>query len=410
MDHSDYLAYSAKEPMTLLRRKFNRGENLYKPSPQTLPAEDALDDVLYAKFVFENAYSGFSYFEKPLFDAAFASIAQAVRRAAQITPEQLIDLFGEKLSFLSDGHLAFTTAEYGRGFFQKLQTWVSDLPVRRIADAYYDVKTGRPVSFEAPVRAFPSLDADGAECCLLGVRSKSPVDAILVTLDGRPERLPLHKIRSREPSEESLLEERYEKDAAVITCSTFVGDSEEDLQRLSEAGRKCRGYRHVIWDLSNNLGGNSDFPKRFLQGLYGGVVCNAAVLELQSTLVHAKETGEIRDIPYRLAALPDTPAEDCSLFDGELHVIINDRVASSGESAVCWAAACPKVTFYGCNSLGIGRFGDLCIYDLPHSGVVLWCPQKVFDTGIPETAGFEPDYWIDSEDVAAVVLNRISRQ
>lgn len=410
MDYSEYLAYSAKEPMTLLRRKFNRGENLYKPAPETLPVADALDDVLYAKFVFENAYSGFPYFEKSLFDAAFASITQAAQRAAQITPEQLIDLFGEKLSFLSDGHLAFTTAEHGTGFYQKLQTYVSDLPVRRIADAYYDIKTGKQVLFEAPVRVFPSLDADGADCCLLGVRSKRPVDAISITLDGHPDRLPLHKIRSREPAEESLLEERYEKDVAIITCSTFVGDSEEDLQRLYEAGLKCRGYRHVIWDLSNNLGGNSDFPKRFLQGLCGSADSSAKVLELQSTLVHAKETGEILDIPYRFAALPDTPAEDCSLFDGALHVILNDRVASSGESAVCWAAACPKVTFYGCNSLGIGRFGDLCIYYLPHSGIVLWCPQKVFDTGIQETAGFEPDYWLDSGDAAAVVLNRIARQ
>lgn len=166
----------------------------------------------------------------------------------------------------------------------------------------------------------------------------------------------------------------------------------------------------MIWDLSNNLGGNSDFPKRFLQGLYGGVNSNAKVLELQSALVHAKETGEIQDIPYCFAELPDTSAEPQSLFGGELHVILNDRVASSGESAVCWAAACPKVTFYGCNSLGIGRFGYLCIYYLPHSGIVLWCPQKVFDTGLQETAGFEPDYWLDSGDAAAVVLNRISRQ
>lgn len=179
------------------------------------------------------------------------------------------------------------------------------------------------------------------------------------------------------------------------------------MQRFYEAGQTCRGCRHVVWDLSNNLGGNSEFPKRFLQGLYGGVASTAKAFELQSALVHAKETGEIRDIPYRLAELPEMPAEDRSLFAGDLHVILNDRVASSGESALCWAATCPKVTFYGCSSLGIGHFGDLYIYDLPHSGIVLWCPQKVFETGIEEAAGFEPDYWIDSSDVVSTVLRRL---
>lgn len=407
MDRSDYLAYSAKEPMTLLRKKFNRGEDLYKPVPETLTAEAALEDVRYTRFVFENAYSGFSCFDRALFENAFDSIAQAVQTAPRITPVQMIDLFGEKLSFLSDGHLAFTTSEYGCGFYQKLQTYVSDLLIRKVGDAYYDVKTGGPVSFAAPVRAFPTL-AQAADCYLLGVRAKRAVDEISVTLDGRTVQLPLHRIKSKEPAEESLLEERYEKDVAIISCSTFVGDSEADMQKLYEAGTKCRAYRHVVWDLSNNLGGNSEFPKRFLQGLYGGVSSTARVFELQSSLVRAKETGEIMDVPYRLAELPDVPAEHQMLFDGALHVIINDRVASSGESAICWASACPRVTFYGCSSLGIGRFGDLCIYYLPYSGIVLWCPQKVFDTGIPETVGFEPDYWIDRSDTVSAVLDRIA--
>ena len=83
-------------------------------------------------------------------------------------------------------------------------------------------------------------------------------------------------------------------------------------------------------------------------------------------------------------------------------------VASSTELALRWAASYPRVTFYGCNSLGIGHFGDLCIYYLPNSQIVLWCPQKVFDAGIQETVGFEPDFWIDSHDVVSAVLNYIS--
>ena len=37
----EYLEYSAKEPMTLLRKMFNNGAAIYKTSPTTLTAEDA---------------------------------------------------------------------------------------------------------------------------------------------------------------------------------------------------------------------------------------------------------------------------------------------------------------------------------------------------------------------------------
>ena len=47
------------------------------------------------------------------------------------------------------------------------------------------------------------------------------------------------------------------------------------------------------------------------------------------------------------------------------------------------------------------------IYYLPNSKITLWCPQKVFDTNIVETVGFEPDYWIDSTNVVGFVQNKI---
>lgn len=150
---------------------------------------------------------------------------------------------------------------------------------------------------------------------------------------------------------------------------------------------------------------------RFLSGLYGKFRDPVKTLALQSTLVHAKETGEQKAVPYRFSQVPETPAyqERCEPFRGALHVILNDGAASSAELALAWAAAYPRVTFYGCNSLGIGRFGDLCIYYLPHSQIVLWCPQKVFDAGIQETIGFEPDFRVDSGDIVSVVLDALPR-
>lgn len=166
----------------------------------------------------------------------------------------------------------------------------------------------------------------------------------------------------------------------------------------------------MIWDLSNNLGGNSEFANSFLTGLDGGFIDTSNTLELKSSLVFAKETGIIKTLPYSLEPFLADTADKAGCFCGKLHVIINDQVASSAELAIVMARQIPNTTFYGCNSLGIGRFGDLCIYYLPNTHIVLWCPQKVFDAGIIEEVGFEPDYWIDNEDPVSSVIAFINEQ
>lgn len=143
MTPCEYLAYSAKEPMTLLRKRFNEGESLYKTPPALLTMDEAMDDVLYTRYVLENAYSGYSYYDEELFHTAFDSIQKELRSLTSISPNALMDLIAARLSFLSDGHLAFSTQEYGRGFFQKLQTYVSDLIVTEEGGQFFTADTGK---------------------------------------------------------------------------------------------------------------------------------------------------------------------------------------------------------------------------------------------------------------------------
>ena len=64
MSNLEYLEYSAKEPMALLRKKFNNGEDIYKTAPTTLMAQDASADVMYLKYVFENQDKFIQHFSK----------------------------------------------------------------------------------------------------------------------------------------------------------------------------------------------------------------------------------------------------------------------------------------------------------------------------------------------------------
>lgn len=408
MNCHEFLIYSANEPMKILRKKYNQGEDVYKAVPRYVSQAEALVDISYVRYVMEQAYSGYTYFEKSQFDNAFVTMEDVVkRRSAPVPVNDLIDLIADHLSFICDGHLAFTTKDYGKGFYRKTQTYVADLLIEEIDGRYVDAVSGETVLFGEGIRLFPTVSASRYSAFLVGVRSKEAITEIELTIGKERRTVPVHKIKSKAPAGESLIQENYDGDIAYITCSTFVGDAEDDLRKCYEIGEKCRGYRHVIWDLSNNLGGNSEFPKQFLTGLNGGCADMGKVLDLQSTLVYAKEHGEVREVPYCLKSDPAVKATGGGLFTGTLHVIINDGVASSGESAIVMAAAMENAVFYGCNFLGIGKFGDLCIYYLPNSKVTLWCPQKVFDHSIEESAGYEPDIWIDSSDVISCVTKHI---
>lgn len=410
MQNIDYLAYSANEPMVILRRKYNDGESLYKPTPAEITIDEALADVAYLRYIFENAYSGYTYHSKDTFDDAFISMEQEIKGSTEmIAVNSFIDLIASKLSFICDGHLSLTTETYGKGFYKKLQTYVSDIQIIRENDIYRCVETGEEVELGDDISLFPTISNNEQETFLIGIRSKNPIGEISVLVGSSKKTLPVHKIASKITNNETLIEEEYTDGIAIITCSSFVGNTDDHADIFFEIGKKCRSYNHVIWDLSNNLGGNSALPEHFLKGLNGGCIDSSKILELQSTLVSAKESGEISNIPYHFTCKNGIPEQYDNLYKGKLHVIINDRVASSAESAIVMAKSLPNVLFYGCNSLGIGRFGDLCIYYLPYSQITVWCPQKVFDSMIEETVGYSPDIWIDSNNATQLVLRHINQ-
>lgn len=52
MNNSEYLKYSATEPMTELRRRFNDGESIYKDVPVELSIDNARADVFVCPICF----------------------------------------------------------------------------------------------------------------------------------------------------------------------------------------------------------------------------------------------------------------------------------------------------------------------------------------------------------------------
>lgn len=393
MSKEFFLKHSAKENMVNLRNSFNKGKNVEKSTPNMLTKEEAQFDLEYLKFILEQGYSGYTFFPKDKFDKGFINISSQIN--SEISLVKFMDIIKEELAFITDGHLALTSNQHSVGFYRHQDTYITDMKV-----------INETIELIGKTELLPSLNK-GEKCYLIAQKSYDEINTICVNIDGVFKELPVHKIQSSELRDNKLVEIKEIGEIIYVRCSTFIGDDADDLERFYELGKKCSNYKNVIWDLSNNLGGNSKFAEMFIKGLNKVCLSDETIYQVQSSLVHAKETGEIKDISYSLEIFQQPSTLKKGAYKGHLHVIINDRVASSGESALTMCECIQIKTVYGCNSLGIGTFGDLLIYYLPHSKITVWCPHKVFQNKIVETKGYSPDIWLDTNDPLQEIIKII---
>jgi hypothetical protein len=395
--------------MQELRKAYNRGENVIKETPEAITHRDALEDISYLQFIMEYGYSGYSIWGRDRFSEAFTKMKKDFYEAGKdIVVEDFLNSIAKHLDFICDGHFAIASKKNSVGFYRPLRTYVSDFSLSKTQHGLFITETNHSLTFENhSIRLFPSIRS-GKKCYLIGLQSYDEVNDLEVCIDAQKTKIPLHQIQSDNSLNKVVQEINRFDNVAYIKSSTFIGDDRENLDAIFRTGREFSQYSHVIWNLSNNMGGNAEFAKRFIEGLCGYYTNSYKTHQLQSSLIHAKETGEIHDIIYTLKEIKEyEPSGELNGFSGHLHVIINNSVASSGELAVIMTSSIRNRTVYGCNTLGIGRFGDLLIYYLPKSKATVWCPHKIYENGIEEGKGYEPDIWIDSKDVLNEILGII---
>lgn len=407
-----YLRYSACEAMDELRGKFNAGESIEKETPESISLKEAIGDIEYLQFVMENGYSGYQVWGREKFDEAFEKIKQEIStQTEEITPIQLLNTISAHINFITDGHLALTCEGHAVGFYRLFATYVSEYRIEKVNGKYLESETKNKIQFdEQEVEVFPSGKSKESSYYLIGKRSYDKVESIAIWMNGELLEVPVHPIRSTGRGASVNVEFREIDGIGYVRSSTFVGDKTEELDEIYKVGKHVSKYPNVIWDISNNTGGNSEFVKRFIEGLNGHCKHNETVYQVSSGLVEAKSTGQIKEIPYELKKIQQTEETiNPGSYEGHLHIIINDKVASSAEMVISMTSNIKNRTTYGCHTLGIGRYGDLLIYYLPHSKATVWCPHKIFENGIEETKGYAPDIWLDSEQILEQVLKIIKR-
>ena len=363
---------------------------------------EALDEALRAQ---GSSWDGAVAALEARFDAqdrwGWADVAAALRGLLDPVQDTHFTLEGAALS--PDGHVVSRRDRLARHW----EPWVADAHLRE-ADGRLALE-GEAVAAPPPVvpdpdhaalgeaYRFPTLPEQGAPSWLIGAFALSGDQPAPLTLAGRE--LPLHRATPGEIDSWDATT-LHAEGVPVLEVRTMVV---EELRGLSDTAAQLRDASRIILDLRFNGGGSDQPAIDWFARLGAGQLRWTAGADL----ARGEGPREARWTRWGAGHV----GRGSNRFQGELDVLIDGSVASSGETFVQLAAQLPHARLYGQNTAGCSLYGNLERQaPLPHTGLVATFGHTRFDWDavrpVVEGRGIFPDVWLDDADPVGRLRDR----
>ncbi|MHB1485151.1 MAG: S41 family peptidase [Saccharofermentanales bacterium] len=391
----------------------------------SLSRDEATQDFFSFRYILDNAYSGKEYFEKNgvSFNDCYNQIDEFIKQSEKISIRDLCEKYFKVFSDkLVDAHLSFICNGETLVFCKSYKAYFADIIVEKKNNIYLiassnleDVNNGDIIDCDRSM-LFPTLSPVDNEYYLYGIRSWEEINQVDIKINGKDHILQLHLCRSGTfiPNESRLTHSTINSINIIQTPKFSIYDAdgkycEDFAQELFACGEKLRNEKTVVWNLLSNTGGNSNYPMSLVKGLneYAHWKCDYAVLN--SPAVNSNNYKENEKLYREWSFITSEPYDySKGIYDGDLYVLTNSQIASSGESAVSFAKSIKNTILIGENTRGCGNFGDTLSFRLPHTNMIMVVPHKLFLGMFREGEGFTPDFWVDNEDVQGEVIKWLS--
>jgi len=356
--------------------------------------DEAKQDFEALKAIMLYAYSGRQFWENKI-GKSFEELSEKVEKIL-FTKEtfnifELCDFYHRCFKeFIIDNHLKFITQLNGTlEFTANKYAYFSDIVLEKSDENFFVVKSeydkieiGDLLQCDENC-LYKTLSPHTKQFYHVGIRSWQEEKSMIVLCNNKEIELPLHKCRASLSKRKTWEHFRHEK-----------------------FGNSLRSSKTLIWNLCNNGGGSSNYAAAFIRGLneYSNFNTHVAILHSNYT------DNNFEEPPYYKWEY--IIADDCDYsnakFENQLYVLMDSRTGSSGENAVAIAKSVKNCITIGENTYGAGVFGELKMYKLPHSNMILYVPSKIFLGGFEEGVGYEPDYWVDKENIQDEVIKWIN--
>lgn len=461
--------FELPDPLAPYITDLSRPTTFMDLAPQTdsecadyISAEEALEDIEMLDYLFENAYSGYEYWENQGvdFSAICDRLIDLTERSETVSVITMESILADGLEDIQDGHLAVSGHQVHR-FLKRKNPYFAEVIVERellenggvdSLGEYCVVRSGSDLVQAGLIYAGPEdrlfriLSRNGFEQFQLGIFSSGyefeaafqfqagSSDGESIGLDSSESFsgalisivLPLHECRlNRNPQADEQVYSRTMVDGIdLIRVSSFGTEHHEELLEFAGSGADLKETDCFIVDLMGNSGGSSVYGGDFIAGLNGiaqwrmyyAVLCSPATLgSYTSVSISGRTSPEIEELVARmqhfLELMREKPVRtwlhvsdelldrQMGEYEGSAVFLVDRGVASSGEALLDYSKSVPGAVIVGENTAGIGTFGEVRHYWLPNSHISLLLPCKLFlAPGFEEGVGYIPDYWLDSPE------------
>lgn len=362
--------------------------------------------------------------------------------------EKIYDAFKE---YFNDSHFRVQFGDTQKIFINHYDLYFTNVYVRKKGKSYEvlqsdnkNVRVGEIIKCKKENLLY--YINDGIECYRLGVLSNKKEEFINVVLDGKEIRILVYNNTILNSKDFCYIEKQTNDSIYFAINSFFVqagkNDTYETFKKFVETSVVAKEKKNVIINLKGNYGGDSSIFAFFLQYLCGyedllyadvfsneeyrtldspsGMYAMCRYVELNYPIDDVRERFHFyfdglekqKENPHRsyVEFEPKKTQLAKPKFYGNLIILADKETASSGEDAIKQARILlektDQVICIGENTNGALSYGNVCMFRLPESGIVVFMPITDWSSGLKkyenfggEGVGFYPDIWSTNENL-----------
>jgi len=418
----------------------------YTKKPFLMTLDMVKEDVDFFFRILKYGYAGYQYFggdEK--FESVKNKIIEEINQTSifsRLTTNSFSDILLKHLSFIQDGHFGidgegvvreyvyYTTNEYD--FFKDKEgyyTWLVD-------GKYYLVSINGG-NYRDYLKL--SLNNRGEVVFRIGMvaeKENHPVkiQISLTSVHNEKRDISLDLVREdRSYHKEKTPYNVFRKqDIPIIEHRTASATpaNRDKLEQFAQEASQFKDEEYIVFDLRGNSGGAdiyaSDWVKNYTgispgEGLVEStLVTNTAnqLLENSFKKIYDMKITELEP-EYQKLFMPTKSGWTEIKYhknklienDGLVIALIDNGVASAGESFVKYLKQLSNVIFIGTNTAGVLHFANMGMCNLPNSKIEVFLSKTISmeaDFNFREGKGYFPDFWVNPEEALDLSLKFIS--
>ncbi len=376
-----------------------------------------LKDIIY---LLESSYIGFDEMEERGFDKeAFIKNSDSLfSNEKNISLFKLSDYIYNNLHpYINDCHFKIGCGDTYYYFGNKKVIFLSDTYVIKIKAGYKVIdSTQIPIGTEISIseeKLFKSIH-NGKEVFRLGVlASKGERDYTkFLPVSVNDENIRLRCIYFPKTLSSNVFTVVETKNSVYINIPVFDTNAEH-FESFRKLGKKYFNKKNLIIDLRQNPGGEDPYFNEFLYDLYSGKEDETIatkffndrdsaykIRQINSPLIE-QLLDFVKDSPYGITYLKNSKIVEKknnkfkTKFKGNLIFLTSKASASCSEDIILYSKKLfDNVYSVGMNTYGAFLYGNILIYRLKNSGLILTIGQKewFYDNDLEEGTGILPDY------------------